>query len=42
MATLIVVSATGLAGVGSAVVLHEGSTLAVALNSLRLLRYPEP
>jgi len=42
MATLIVAAATGFAGVGSAIVLHEGSTLAVALNSLRLLRYREP
>ncbi len=41
MATLVVAAATGLAGVGSAIVLHEGSTLAVALNSLRLLRYRE-
>jgi Cd2+/Zn2+-exporting ATPase len=41
MATLIVASATGLAGVGPAIILHEGSTLAVALNSLRLLRYRE-
>jgi Cd2+/Zn2+-exporting ATPase len=41
MATLVVAAATGLAGVGSAIVLHEGSTLAVAFNSLRLLRYRE-
>ena len=39
MATLVVAAATGLAGVGSAIVLHEGSTLAVAFNSLRLLRH---
>lgn len=38
MATLVVGAATGIAGVSSAIVLHEGSTLAVALNSLRLLR----
>ncbi len=30
---------TGVAGIGIAVVLHEGSTLVVALNALRLLRY---
>ena len=41
MATLVVGAATGLAGVSSAIVLHEGSTLAVALNSLRLLRSRE-
>jgi Cd2+/Zn2+-exporting ATPase len=41
MATLVVGAATGLAGIGSAIVLHEGSTLAVAVNSLRLLRYRE-
>ena len=39
MGTLVVAAATGLAGVGSAIVLHEGSTLVVAFNSLRLLRY---
>ena len=37
MVTLVVAAATGLAGVSSAIILHEGSTLAVALNSLRLL-----
>ena len=41
MASLVVAAATGLAGVGSAIVLHEGSTLAVALNSLRLLRHQD-
>jgi Cd2+/Zn2+-exporting ATPase len=30
---------SGLAGLGFAVVIHEGSTIAVALNALRLLRY---
>jgi Cd2+/Zn2+-exporting ATPase len=30
---------TGAAGIGVAVLLHEGSTLLVALNALRLLRY---
>lgn len=30
---------SGLAGIGAAVVFHEGSTLLVAFNALRLLRY---
>jgi Cd2+/Zn2+-exporting ATPase len=29
----------GIAGLGVTVVIHEGSTLVVALNALRLLRY---
>ena len=32
---------TGLAGIGVAIVFHEGSTLLVALNSLRLLGYKQ-
>jgi Cd2+/Zn2+-exporting ATPase len=36
---LAVASLTGLVGLGMAVFLHEGSTVAVVLNSLRLLRY---
>ncbi|MCL4823689.1 MAG: cation-transporting P-type ATPase, partial [Anaerolineales bacterium] len=34
-------SLTGFVGVGLAVVFHEGSTLVVALNALRLLGYKE-
>jgi Zn2+/Cd2+-exporting ATPase len=36
---LIAVTTTGLAGIGPAVVFHEGSTLVVIANALRLLRY---
>jgi Zn2+/Cd2+-exporting ATPase len=32
----------GLAGIGPAIVLHEGSTVAVVLNALRLLGYQDP
>jgi Cd2+/Zn2+-exporting ATPase len=37
--TLVVTSVTGLAGIGIAVIFHEGSTVLVVLNSLRLLGY---
>ena len=36
---LIVVTVTGAAGIGPAVVVHEGSTLVVIANALRLLAY---
>jgi len=36
---LVVASITGWAGIGMAVLLHEGSTIVVVLNSLRLLGY---
>ncbi|MDD5370801.1 MAG: cation-translocating P-type ATPase [Anaerolineaceae bacterium] len=36
---LVVTSLTGLAGIGVAIVFHEGSTILVVLNALRLLRY---
>ncbi len=36
---LVVLSVLGLTGIGWAVVIHEGSTIAVALNSLRLLGF---
>ena len=36
---LLVATITGLAGIGPAVVLHEGSTLLVVANALRLLGY---
>ncbi len=39
IAVLIVLAVTGLAGIGSAIVFHEGSTIVVVLNALRLLRY---
>jgi Cd2+/Zn2+-exporting ATPase len=36
---LVVATTTGLVGIGGAVVMHEGSTLVVIANALRLLRY---
>jgi len=39
IAVLIVAAVTGWAGIGVAIVLHEGSTIMVALNALRLLGY---
>ena len=42
IAVLIVVTTTGMAGIGPAVVFHEGSTLVVIANALRLLRYDLP
>ena len=36
---LIVTSVFGLVGIGAAVILHEGSTIVVVLNALRLLAY---
>jgi len=39
---LLVATITGLAGIGPAVVLHEGSTLLVVANALRLLGYRGP
>ena len=42
VALLIPATLTGLAGIGPAVVIHEGSTLVVVFNALRLLRYREP
>jgi Cd2+/Zn2+-exporting ATPase len=39
IAMLVVVSLTGAAGIGFAIVFHEGSTIAVVLNALRLLGY---
>ena len=42
IAVLIVVTTTGMAGIGPAVVFHEGSTLVVIANALRLLRYELP
>jgi Cd2+/Zn2+-exporting ATPase len=36
---LVVASVTGWIGMGMAVIFHEGSTILVVLNSLRLLRY---
>jgi Zn2+/Cd2+-exporting ATPase len=36
---LIIATSTGLIGLGPAVVVHEGSTLVVIANALRLLRY---
>jgi len=39
IAVLIVASLTGLVGIGIAIFFHEGSTIVVALNALRLLGY---
>jgi Cd2+/Zn2+-exporting ATPase len=39
---LLAATVTGLAGIGPAVVLHEGSTLLVVANALRLLAYRGP
>ena len=39
MATLVIAAATGPASVSSAITLHQGTTLDVALNSLRLVRH---
>jgi Cd2+/Zn2+-exporting ATPase len=39
IATLVIASVTGLVGIGLAVIFHEGSTIVVVLNSLRLLGY---
>jgi Cd2+/Zn2+-exporting ATPase len=39
---LILSSVAGLVALSGAVVLHEGSTIVVVLNALRLLRYKEP
>ena len=41
IAVLIVLALSGLAGIGVAIVFHEGSTLVVVLNALRLLAYRE-
>ena len=39
---LVPLTLLGLAEIGPAVIGHEGSTVVVALNALRLLRYPRP
>ena len=39
IALLVVATVTGAAGIGAAVIVHEGSTLVVIANALRLLRY---
>ena len=39
IALLVVATVTGLAGIGPAVIIHEGSTLVVIANALRLLTY---
>jgi len=42
IALLVVATLGGWAGIGTAVLLHEGSTMVVVLNSLRLLTYVQP
>jgi Cd2+/Zn2+-exporting ATPase len=42
IAVLIVATTTGVIGIGAAVVMHEGSTLVVIANALRLLSYSQP
>jgi Cd2+/Zn2+-exporting ATPase len=37
----VVASITGWIGIGVAVIFHEGSTIVVALNALRLLGFKE-
>ena len=39
IAVLVIATVTGAAGIGAAVIVHEGSTLVVIANALRLLRY---
>ena len=39
IAALVIVTVTGVAGIGPAVIAHEGSTLVVIANALRLLVY---
>jgi Cd2+/Zn2+-exporting ATPase len=39
IALLILASLTGWAGIGVAIIFHEGSTIVVVLNALRLLNY---
>jgi Cd2+/Zn2+-exporting ATPase len=41
IALLIVATTTGFVGIGPAVFVHEGSTLLVLANALRLLAYKE-
>jgi Cd2+/Zn2+-exporting ATPase len=38
---LIIASLTGWAAIGVAIIFHEGSTIVVVLNALRLLAYKE-
>ncbi|RYG29592.1 HAD family hydrolase, partial [bacterium] len=40
IAVLVVATVSGAANIGIAVVMHEGSTLVVLANALRLLRFP--
>lgn len=42
IAALVVVTVSGAVGIGPAVIFHEGSTLVVIANALRLLRYSGP
>ncbi|MFN0099872.1 MAG: heavy metal translocating P-type ATPase [Gemmatimonadaceae bacterium] len=42
IAVLIVATTTGFIGIGAAVIMHEGSTLVVIANALRLLSYSQP
>jgi Cd2+/Zn2+-exporting ATPase len=42
MLVLLVLAATGTLAIGPAVVGHEGSTLVVIANALRLLRHGDP
>jgi Cd2+/Zn2+-exporting ATPase len=39
IAFLVLATVSGWSGIGTAVLLHEGSTMVVVLNSLRLLGY---
>ncbi|MGH9201401.1 MAG: hypothetical protein ACRD2A_09205, partial [Vicinamibacterales bacterium] len=39
---LVIATLAGWAGIGTAVLLHEGSTMVVVANSLRVLTYSQP
>ena len=42
IALLIITSLTGIVSIGIAIIFHEGSTLVVVANALRLLGYKSP
>jgi len=41
IALLVITSLTGIVSIGVAIIFHEGSTLVVVANALRLLGYKE-
>ena len=42
IAFLVITSLTGIVSIGIAIIFHEGSTLVVVANALRLLGYKSP